>query len=71
MIRRLYVIEAFLGCKIDVKITKRMSKDMAILADKLVRSKTTDKEALKKILHILVQSPTGTLIDWANTWDKN
>jgi hypothetical protein len=48
-----------------------MSKDMAILADKLSRSKTTDKEALKKILHILVQSPTGTLIDWANTWDKN
>jgi hypothetical protein len=48
-----------------------MSKDMAILADKLARSKTTDKEALKKILHVPVQPPTGALIDWANTWGKN
>jgi hypothetical protein len=44
---------------------------MAILADKLSRSKTTDKEALEKILHVPVQSPTGALIDWANTWGKN
>ena len=71
LIRRLHVIEAFLGCKIYEKITKRMSKDMAILADKLSRSKTTDKEALKKILHVPVQPPTGALIDWANTWGKN
>ncbi len=49
-----------------------MSKDMAILADKLSRSKTTDKEALKKkILHVPVQPPTGALIDWANTLCKN
>jgi hypothetical protein len=67
LIRCLHVIEAFLGCKIYVKHTKRMSNDMAKMADKLSRSKTTDEETLRKIAHITVHSPTGALIDWINT----
>jgi hypothetical protein len=67
LIRCLHVFEAFLGCKIYVKHTKRMSNDMAKMADKLSRSKTTDEETLRKIAHITVHSPTGALIDWINT----
>ncbi len=55
LIRCLHVIEAFLGCKIYVKHTKRMSNAMAKMADKLSRSKTTDEETLTKIAHITVQ----------------
>jgi hypothetical protein len=67
LIRCLHVIEAFLGCKIYVKHTKKMSNDMAIIADKLSRSKTTHQEALNYIAHVPMHIPTGAIVDWVNT----
>jgi len=64
IIRTLHILEAFLECKIFIQHTKRMSNEMATLADHLSRQSTTSSDDLEKIKHTNWKKPSGALIDW-------
>jgi hypothetical protein len=64
LVRCLHVIEAFLECRIFVEHVKRMSTDMAVLADHLSRESTTTAADLACIQHLHWHELEGPLKDW-------
>ena len=64
LIRALHILEAFLECKIFVQHTRRLSNDMASLADHLSRQSSTTAEDLGKIKKIFWSKPEGTIVNW-------
>ena len=64
LLRALHVIEAYLHCRIYVKHVKRISTDMALLADNLSRQETFTSEAKAQISHVQLHKPTGNLTHW-------
>ena len=64
IIRTLHILEAFLECKIFVQHTKRLSNEMASLADHLSRKSSTTVSDLEKIEKISWSKPEGTLLTW-------
>ncbi len=73
LIRCLHVIEAFLHCKIYVTHVRRLSTNMATLADGLSRVATTGPAELALIAGLKVANPWGQLGRWLETpvlnWD--
>ncbi len=64
LLRALHVIEAFLHCRIYVQHVKRVSTDMAKLADSFSRKETTSKECEQKTAHLEHYSPKGEIASW-------
>ena len=64
LIRCLHVLEAFLETKIFVEHVKRMSNDMAVLADHLSRESSTTGTDLARISDLPWLSPGGALLSW-------
>jgi hypothetical protein len=64
LIRVLHVIEAFLCCKIYVTHVKRMSTDMAVLADHLSRETTITPADYEAVSHVEIDRPWGRLGKW-------
>jgi hypothetical protein len=62
LIRCLHVLEAFLECKIYVRHLRRMSNEMAVLADSLSREATTTDEIRATITNIQTRSPSSALV---------
>jgi hypothetical protein len=64
LIRVLHVLEAYLHCKIYVTHIRRMSTNMAALADNLSRKSTTQADALVALNGVPVAHPWGNLGTW-------
>jgi hypothetical protein len=64
LLRALHVIEAFLHCRIYVQHVKRVSTDMAKLADSFSRKETTSNECKQKTAHLEHYSPKGEIVSW-------
>jgi hypothetical protein len=64
LIRCLHVLEAQLECRIYVEHVRRMSTDMATLADHLSRSETTTEKDLVAIRHVPWNTLEGPLVEW-------
>jgi hypothetical protein len=64
LVRCLHVIEAFLECRIFVEHVRRMSTDVATLADHLSRESTTTAEDLARIRHLNWHELEGPLKEW-------
>jgi hypothetical protein len=64
LVRCLHVIEAFLECRIFMEHVRRMSTDVATLADHLSRESTTTAEDLARIRHLNWHELEGPLKEW-------
>ncbi len=64
LIRTLHVIEAFLHCKIYVTHVKRLSTNMAAMADRLSRETTITPEDDAWLGKVPVFRPWGRLGEW-------
>ncbi len=64
LIRVLHVLEAYLHCKIYVTHVRRMSTDMAALANSLSRESTTQAKTLVALDGVHVEYPWGNLGNW-------
>jgi hypothetical protein len=64
LIRCLHVLEAFLECKIYVKHLKRMSSQVATIADSLSRQATITPEVLAAVEGAEWSFPEGPLVEW-------
>jgi hypothetical protein len=73
LIRVLHVIEAFLSCKIYVSHLRRMSNQIAVIADSLSREATTTSELLAELSQIPHHRVEGALQHWLQNpvldWD--
>jgi hypothetical protein len=73
LIRSLLVIEAFLHCKVYVTHVKRLSTEMAALADRLSRESTITAEDRSRLDDVQVHRPWGRLGAWLEdpvlNWD--
>jgi hypothetical protein len=64
LLRTLHVIEAFLECKVYVTHLRRMTTEIASLADHLSREKTTTAEIRASLSSVPWVTPTGALVNW-------
>jgi hypothetical protein len=71
IVQCLHLLEAILPCRIYVEYVPRCSSPSSVLADKLSRQSTTDKQALKAISHLTPCVPGGPLIHWLGNPDPN
>jgi hypothetical protein len=73
LIRALHIVEAFLHCRIYVQHVKRISTDMAKLADSFSREETTTAECKMKTNHLEMRKIEGAILDWLKNplldWD--
>jgi hypothetical protein len=67
LIRTLHVIEAYLHCKIYVTHVRRLSTDIAGMADRLSRQSTVSPEDRTWLDKVPVFHPWGSLGKWLET----
>lgn len=64
LIRCLHVLEAYLECRIHVVHCRRLSTEMASLADRLSRQSTTSPKDFGKISHLNNRIDCNPVTDW-------